>query len=423
MNRIITRRLGCGMPLIVEQMEGVKSAGISWLLPGGTSFEPADRLGMSTVTAELLLRGAGDYTSREHADAMDRLGVGRSTDVGAYHIRIAATMLGSRLREALPLLADMALRPRMEEDSFSPARDLALQSLESLRDDPRERAVIGVRSRHFPAPFDRSPVGTEAGLTALTREEVAAYWSEQARPGGAILAIAGAVKADEIESQLNELLAGWSGDAPRFERGGPPARGYAHEDDETNQVQVLLVHDAPPEPHPDSMLEKMVISVLSGGMSGRLFTEVREKRGLCYSVSAGYSSGKEFGSVMAYVGTTPERAQLSLDVLVEQLRHINSGGGIVTESELARAKVGMKSRIVFSGESTAGRAGTLGYDYHRIGRARSLDEIEAEVERVNLEAVNGYLARRDLGRFTIQTLGPAALTPPETSASTAPTAR
>jgi predicted Zn-dependent peptidase len=412
MNRIITRRLNCGMPLIVEEMDGVKSAGLSWLLPAGTCFEPADRLGMATVAAELLLRGAGDYSSRQHADALDRLGVGRSTDVGAYHARIAGTMLGGRIHEALPLLVDMALRPRMEEESFSAARDLALQSLESLRDDPRERAVIAVRSRHFPSPFDRSPVGTQDGLASLTRDEVAAYWAAHARPGGSILAIAGAVNADQLETQLNDLLAGWSGDAPQFQRGGQPPRGYAHESDETNQVQVLLTHDAPPEPHPDSILEKIVSSVLSGGMSGRLFTEVREKRGLCYSVSAGYASGKEFGSVMAYVGTTPERAQLSLDVLLEQLQHISTAAGAVTESELSRAKVGMKSRIVFSGESTAGRAGTLGYDFHRLGRARSLDEIEAEVERITLPAVNDYLSQRSLGPLTIQTLGPAALTPP-----------
>lgn len=409
MNRIITTRLACGMPLIVEEMDGVKSAGLSWLLPAGTAYEPEDRQGLGTVTAELLLRGAGDLNSRQHADALDRLGVGRSTDVGGYHVRVAATMIGDRLLESLSLLVDMVRRPRMDEESFVPARDLALQSLESLQDDPRERAVIALRRRHFAAPFDRSPVGREEGLKALTRDEVRSFWIQHARPGGAIMSVAGAVKADQVARRLDELLAGWEGEAPSFKKGKTPERGYAHEMDETNQVQVLLVHDAPAEPEPDSMLEKMVISVLSGGMSGRLFTEVREKRGLCYSVSAGYSSGKDFGSVMAYVGTTPERAQLSLDVLREQLEHINKPEGVVTESELARAKIGMKSRIIFSGESTAGRAGALGYDFHRLGRARSLDEIEAEVERATLDRINDYLSRRKLGSVTIQTLGPAAL--------------
>jgi predicted Zn-dependent peptidase len=412
MNRIITRRLECGMPLIVEEIDGVRSAGLSWLIPAGTAYEPAGRQGLATVTAELLMRGAGDRSSREHADALDRMGVGRSTDVGAYHLRIAATMLGERVMDSLPLIVDMVRRPRLEDESFIPARDLALQSLESLKDDPRERAMIAARSRHFAAPFDRSPVGTHEGLTALTRDELAAHWAVHALPQGSILAIAGAVRADELAMRLDQLLQGWSGSVPDFRRGGAPPRGYAHQTDDTNQVQVVLVHDAPPEPHPDSILEKVVISVLSGGMSGRLFTEVREKRGLCYAVSAGYSSGKEFGTITGYVGTTPERAQLSLEVLLGELRQISTPAGAVTASELGRALVGMKSRIVFSGESTAGRAGALGYDFHRLGRARSLDEIEREVEAVTLDRVNQYLLKRALGPLTIQTLGPAALTAP-----------
>jgi predicted Zn-dependent peptidase len=413
MNRITTRRLECGLPLIVEEMDGVKSAGLSWLIPAGTACEPEDRQGMATVTAELLMRGAGALNSRQHADALDRIGVGRSTDVGTYHVRIAATMLGDRALDALPLIVDMVRQPRMDAESFIPARDLALQSLESLQDDPRERAVVAARSRHFQTPFNRSPVGTHEGLTALTRDEIAAMWERHARPQGSILAFAGAVRADQLAARLDELLAGWSGAAPDFTRGAQPVRGYAHETDQTNQVQVLLIHDAPAEPQPDSMLEKVAISVLSGGMSGRLFTEVREKRGLCYSVSAGYSSAREFGSVMAYVGTTPERAQLSLDVLLAELERINTPDGAVTPNELARAKVGMKSRIVFSGESTSGRAGALAYDFHRLGRSRSMDEIESDVERVTLDDLNAYLARRRLGPLTIQTLGPAALVPPE----------
>src|ERR1043165_1312624 len=89
MSEIITRRLDCGMPLIVETIPGVRSVGLSWLGPAGTATEPGDRLGMSTMWAELLLRGAGDRTSREHADAMDRLGVGRSTSVGGYHLSVS----------------------------------------------------------------------------------------------------------------------------------------------------------------------------------------------------------------------------------------------------------------------------------------------------------------------------------------------
>ena len=183
-------------------------------------------------------------------------------------------------------------------------------------------------------------------------------------------------------------------------------------EDGSNQVQIVLVHDAPREADDESMLERVVVSALSGGMSGRLFTEVREKRGLCYAVSASYRSNRDFGLVTAYVGTTPERAQTSLDVLVEQLERMHTPEGAVTESEFERAIVGLKAGLVFSGESSGARASALASDYHRIGRPRAMEEILERIDAITLERVNEYLARRSMGRPSIVTLGPEPLTPP-----------
>ena len=129
MTQITTRTLRCGMPLIVEPMSGVRSAALCWLLPAGSASDPADKEGRSTLWSELLLRGAGTRNSREHADAADRLGAGRATELGAYTLRVGSTMLGERFMDAMPLFVDMVLRPRMEEEAVAPCRDLALQAL------------------------------------------------------------------------------------------------------------------------------------------------------------------------------------------------------------------------------------------------------------------------------------------------------
>jgi predicted Zn-dependent peptidase len=400
------------MPLVVEEMPGVKSAAMSWLVPAGTATEPADRQGMAAMWAELLMRGAGPLASRDHADALDRLGVSKSTDVASYHLRLSATMIGARVSDALPLLADMVVRPRFDVEAVEPTRDLALQAIDALKDDPQQRASIAARARHFPIPLNRSQTGTREGVEAVTHAELVDGWRVRARPKGSFLAFAGAVSADALERQLNGLLRGWEGSAPAFSLDSAPPRGYAHEQDETNQVQVLLLHDAPAEPEPGSVLEKVVASVLSGGMAGRLFTEVREKRGLCYSVSAGYASGRDFGAVTAYVGTTPERAQESLDVLWAELARIGTAEGAVTQEEFERAVIGMKSRLVFAGESTSARAAGLASDLHRLGRARGLAEMAAQIDAVRPGEVADYLRRRAMGRVTIQTLGPAGLKPP-----------
>ena len=412
MSRITTRTLRCGMPLIVEQIDGVKSAGVSWLIPAGSATDPDHLQGLCALWSELLFRGAGDLDSRQHADAMDHLGVNRSADVGTHHIRLGMTLLGDRLHDAVPLLVDMVRRPRLDPDMIDPARDLALQSLESLKDDPRERAVIAVRARHHPAPINRSGMGTVQGLTDATRQALAEHWNATARPIGSILAVAGAVDPDAVARRFDDLLDGWTGEAPPVVPGPTPQRGYAHEQDDSNQVQVILMHDAPPEADDRSILERVVTSVLSGGMSSRLFTEVREKRGLCYSVSAGYAAGRDRGSVLAYVGTAPDRAQESLDVLTAELQRINSPDGTISRDEFDRAIIGLKSRLVFAGESTSARAAALASDQFKLGRPRSLDEMADRVDAVTLEQVNDHLAGRSLGKPTLQTLGPNTLTPP-----------
>ncbi|GIK20083.1 MAG: putative zinc protease [Phycisphaerales bacterium] len=413
---ISTRMLACGMPLIVETIPGVRSAALAWLLPAGSATDPAHLEGRSTLVSELLLRGAGDLGSREQADAFDRLGVNRSTSVGTYSLTISATLLGNRLPEALPLIVDMVRRPRFDPTALEPVRDLALQSLDSLRDDPPERASILAKARHLPVPINRSGLGTEEGLGSCTIEDIAESWHALARPGRSILALAGAVDADAAARALDALLADWAGTTPEPVLGPPPPRGYAHEPDESSQVQVIVAHDAPPERDTNSTAERVVNAVLSAGMSSRLFTEVREKRGLCYSVSAGYTPARDHGIVSAYVGTMPDRAQHSLEVLLAEMRRINTPDGRITREEFDRAIVGMKSRLIFSGESTSARAGALATDYHKLGRARSLAEMAAEIDRLTLDGVNAYLSRRSLGRLTIQTLGPAPLVAPDGAA-------
>ena len=146
MTAITTRTLTCGMPLRMEPMSGVRSVGLTWLLPAGSATDPEERQGLSALWSELLLRGAGDLDSRAQADAFDTLGTSRSADVATLHMRLSATLLGDRLLEALGLIVEMVRRPRMEADAIEASRDLALQGLEGLKDDEGKPVVPGISS-------------------------------------------------------------------------------------------------------------------------------------------------------------------------------------------------------------------------------------------------------------------------------------
>jgi predicted Zn-dependent peptidase len=398
--------LDTGARFAAQRIVGAQSAAISILIPGGTARDPENRLGMSAMWSELLFRGAGNLDSRQHADALDKLGIQSGGGPETFYQRLSFTMLGSRITDALPLIIDMLRAPRCDADAIDPVRDLSIQAIQALNDDPQERVMRSLKQFHAPSPINRSIHGTIEGLTAITRDDLINHWSATALPIGAIFSAAGAIDPDAIEAQLNKLLAGWSGEANAISWSAPTTRGLHHETDDTNQAQIAIAHDSPDSRDNNFPLERVATAVLSGGMSGRLFTEVREKRSLCYSVFASLAADREFGRTVAYVGTTPDKADEAVNVLLEQLRLMNTPQGAVTQGELDRAKIGLKSRVVMSGESTSNRAMALARDTHCLDAPRSLEQIIEEIDSVTLDSLNSYLASRDLGDITCCTLGP-----------------
>lgn len=399
------RELECGALLLVEPMAGVKSCALNWTLPAGAAAEPQGKLGLAGIVAEMVQRGAGGLNSRQHADALDAAGVSRSLDTGVRTSRLGATFVGQDLDKALPLLADMIVRPAMDRDAFDPAQSLAIQELDALTDDPQEWAGVEAMARHLPAPLNRSTYGTREGLEACTHAAAKDFLKAGFVPGGSLIALAGDVDPALAEDVLNSALTGWSGEAGEPMATGQPQRGRAHVDDDGAQVQVMVIREAPRDGTPEAACERLATAVLSGGMSGRLFTEVREKRGLCYAVHAGYTSERETGWLTAYVGTTPERAAESLEVLQAELDRLATPDGAPTAEEFERARVGLKSRIVFGGESTGARAGAMASDYRKLARCRTLEERVAEIDAVTLDGLCGYLAKFERGEATVLTLG------------------
>jgi predicted Zn-dependent peptidase len=158
--------------------------------------------------------------------------------------------------------------------------------------------------------------------------------------------------------------------------------------------------------HPDFYAAMAGVSVLSGGMGSRLFTEVREKRGLCYAVGASYQSAGRMGAVRCYLGASPEQAQEALDVMVHELVHLRDG---VTREELDRAKVGLRSGLIMAGEASEARAARCTSDYFNLGRVRTLEEIEAEIATLNVERVLAHLNAHPPAHFAVTTLGPTEL--------------
>lgn len=395
-----------GLTLLVEKMPGVQSAAMSFVIDAGAATDPADRTGSATVLSDLVLRGAGSRDSRALTDYLDSLGLQRSSSAGIFHARFGSAALAERVLDALPVYSDIVRRPHLPEEGFEAARDLALQSLEGIDDDPRQKLMIKLREWHFPSPYGRNTMGEKAHLEKLTIESMKTDWQRRYRAKNAILALAGNVDFSQAKDLVETSFGDWQAGEETVIQQTPAPGNYRHEPQQSEQTHIGLAYPAMPETDPDYYTLRLGIEILSGGMSGRLFTEIREKRALVYNVSAGYSSLKGMGSILGYAGTSNDRAQATLDTFINELYRFQDG---VTEQELARAKTGLKASTIMQGESTSARAGAISHDFFMRGRIRTLDEIKAAIDGVTLDHLNEFLKKNPPGPFTIVTVGPKEL--------------
>ena len=399
-------RLPNGLRLVAEARPAARSTAMTLLLPAGVATEPAGGQGLSAVLAEMIFRGAGRLDARGHSDALDRLGVQRDAGVGDEHLQVSAVALAEHFAEALPLVLDMVRRPALSAESLEPARDLALQAIAGLEDEPQQRVMERLQERHEPPPFDRSTLGRAGDLAGITLADVHADWARRFVPGGSILAVAGPIDWPALRADLERRLGDWAGAVAEPVATGEPRRGAFHETTASQQAHIGLAWEAVSEPDPRRPLQEAATAVMSGGTSGRLFQEVRERRGLCYAVSARYAGRRDSGAVLGYAGTTPERAQRTLDVILEEMARLRRG---VTSDELELALAGLRTRLAAHGESTAGRASAIAVESHLYGAPRALEQQLAELEAIDRDAVNAFLAETPAAPSTLVTVGPEGL--------------
>jgi predicted Zn-dependent peptidase len=396
-----------GLTLLAERMEHVRSAALNVLLPAGCVYDPPDRLGIASFLADLITRGAGARDSRELTLALDNLGLDRSETVGGLHLRFYAATLARNLPAALELYADILRRPHLPDDEIDAVRSLAVQDLQALEDEPRQKVLIELRKRHYPAPLSNDRRGTLEGVKRITPDDVRAYYRRHFRPAGTILSVAGNIQWEPLRDQVGRLFGDWQGAAEEQFSAGPSRAVTDHVVKETMQTQIGIAYPSVPIGHPDYYAALGAVNVLSGGMSSRLFTHVREERGLCYAVWATYQTFKDRASVIAYAGTTAERAQETLDVTLRELKRLREG---IDEEEVERVRAGLKSSLIMQEESTSARAGSLASDWYYLGRVRSTEEIQAAIDGLTPRTILDHLERHPARDFAIVTLGPQALT-------------
>lgn len=398
-----TFELPNGLTLLIEPMADVQSAAFSLLVPGGSLYDPVDQAGCASVLVEMLLRGAGSRDSEALTNALDNLGLQRHEAVGRQHISFQGATLAENLPESLRIYADIVRRPTLPAKEFKAAVNSCAQSLLAIEDDPYDKTMVELRKMCFPAPWGNPSDGTIEGLSHLGMKSIKEHFKRCYRPNGAILGIAGKVDVAEIQDLVQAEFGDWATQPEPEYLTGPRGPYTGHIEQESDQIHLALAYDSVPCRHPDYYTAWAANWVLGGGSSARLFTEVRERRGLCYSVHSQLTSTRDDGRVLCHAGVTSDRAQEALGVILQEILRLP---GSIQENELNRCKAGVKSELIMQQESSSSRAAGLSNDWFHLGRVVSLDELRQKIEGLTVNSLHEHLERHPPRDFTILTLGP-----------------
>jgi len=402
-------QLDSGLRVVTEALPHLRSVAVGFWVGTGSRDEPAGQAGVSHFLEHLLFKGTEDRDAATIAEAVESGGGDMNAftaqEVTTFYVRVP----DDRLPLALDILSDIVWRPALRPADVDSERQVILEELH-LRDDEPEDLVHDLFTRAvFPEhPIGREVIGSVATIEAMTRAGIADFHARHYRPGNVVVAAAGNLDHDQVVNLVEKGLDAAAGTRPPRAAypGQPPPRPLAVLERPTEQAHLVLGMRALRNDDPDRYALTVLNQVLGGGMSSRLFQEVREQRGLAYSVYSFRAALEETGVLAVSAGTAPDRVDELLDVLDAELRRVVADGG-VSERELTAAQGHLRGSLALSLESSGSRMHRLGRSESTLGEIPTLDELVERLDAVTAADVARVVERVLTGADpTLAVVGP-----------------
>ena len=379
------------MRLVTERMPWVRSITLGIWVTTGSRDEHPKIAGASHFLEHVLFKGTKTKTSREIAEAFDAIGGDLNAFTAKEHTAFYARVLDGDLPMAVEHLTDMLQHSLIKSADLDSERTVILEEINMHEDAPDELVHDMFMENLWPDdPIGRPVLGTVKSITEMTRDQVRKFWKKHYIPGNFVVAAAGNLEHDELEELVTSLM-----DTEKSAEGEykgttipegkiPTPVGGAHvRRRETEQAHIVIGTAGMPRSDPRRYSFGIVNDALGGGMSSRLFQEIREKRGLVYSVYSYHSMFAETGAFVVYAGTAPSRANEVATLITQELENVAEKG--ITEEELERSKSHMKGSMVLGLEETSSRMNRLGKSEIAHGEVITLDEVLERIEQVNVD--------------------------------------
>ena len=408
-NEFVHRTLANGIELAVDHAPERNSVAVCLRMLTGVADDPPELTGIGAIVERTLSKGTQNFDGRGLADAFDAKGIQWSSNAGRVSMLVRFVCLPEFVFDAVDLVAEMLCRPIFPADAVEVAVKLAAEDLRQMEDDPQELLRIASQRLTLGPIIGRYPAGDPDAIPRITREAVVERWRNYYAAGRLQITAAGPVNADALAARLAASFGGFGSPEPhgRIAIDTEFQPGVAHRQKELKQEYIAITMPGLPKGHAEFAREQVLLGVLSGGMSGRLFTEVREKQGLVYWVAAWHEQLRGRGAIYLGASTTPERCEKTYRTLLREIERISED---LTIEEVMRARNSLIAHAETEDDLTMSRAVGLSDDLFHFGRPVGLAAKLASVRAVTLADVEDYARGVPRDRLCVATIGPHALT-------------
>jgi predicted Zn-dependent peptidase len=390
-----------GVRVITERMENVRSVALGFWVGTGSAMESEDDAGLSHLLEHMLFRGTESYRSQEIDQIFDAMGAEINAGTDRESTSLYTRVLDRHLERALHVMGEMLWRPRFED--LDAERKVVLEEIAMYEDDPQDRVFDLLGEAVFGShPLGRAVIGRAEVVSAVELEGLRAFHDERYLPGDIVVSAAGSVDHEElvgmIESSVPAPTSMTGAASSSSENGVSEANRHAHTSEpsferrvrfqrkDTEQYHVCLGGRGISRHDERRFALRVLEGVLGGTSSSRLFQEVREKRGLAYSVFSFSNLHAHAGEVGLYVGTRPDNLGEAMATIASELERFVQTP--VSEQELTRSRENVKGRIVLALESTAARMNRLGSSVLSDLPILSVDEIIERIDAIDAAAIH-----------------------------------
>lgn len=406
-------KLASGLTIATDPMPWIETVSVGVWVGAGTRVETAATNGSAHFLEHMAFKGTTSRSARDIAEQIEAVGGHMNAYTGRESTAYFVKLMKQDIELGVDILADILINPVFDEEEFERERSVILQEIAQVADTPDDLVFDRFQEAAYASQSIGFPVlGSPTTVNSLSATGLRSFMARHYRPNNMVLCAAGAVDHDRLVAQAERLFEPFaSTQIDESDDGFDQAvytGGEVRDSVKSEQVHLLFGFPGPSMKEDEFYSANVLSGILGGGMSSRLFQEIREKRGLAYSVFSFASCFSDGGVFGLYAGTAEGAVPELVDVLFEEIRGLRGGhaDSIITLAELDRARAQAKSGIAMALESSSARAETLAGQILLFGRPVPVDEVLARTQAVDIESLTQSAARIFSGSLTLAGIGP-----------------